>query len=65
MDKGYKEMMQKYAQQQKDARKQPKWADVKLRDATEPDEFTVTHVNQTFDLVVSFSLKNGFLKVAF
>lgn len=61
MDKGYKEMMQRYAQQQKDARKQPKWADLKLRDATEPDEFTVTHVNQTIDLLVRVCCSLGLL----
>ena len=53
MEKGYEEMMKRYASQQKHLSKRPNWVPVRTRNAEEPNELTVTNVNQTRDLFVS------------
>ena len=52
MDRSYKEIMKTYNRQQYEARNQPKWANLKTRDAKEPDQMTVTNVNQKHELLV-------------
>ncbi len=46
-------MLDTYAEQQKTLGNKPNWVPVKTKFAQEPDEYTVTHVNQTRDLFVS------------
>ena len=52
MEQSYKHIMETYAQQQKMLAKQPAWVANRTKDSEEPDELTVTHVNQTNDLLV-------------
>ncbi len=53
MEKSYKEVMEAYAEQQKELSKRPKWIPSKTKGAVEPSELMVTNVNQTKKLVVS------------
>ena len=52
MKESYAAMMEAYAEQKSLAGRQG-WAPIKTRHAQEPDELTVTHINQTKDLFVS------------
>ena len=54
MDESYKQMMELYADQQKELSKRPNWIGSKVKGAMEPSDMTVTHVNQTRDLLVRF-----------
>ena len=54
MDESYKQMMESYAEQQKELSKRPNWIGSKVKGAMEPSDMTVTHINQTRDLLVSF-----------
>ena len=54
MDESYKQMMELYADQQKELSKRPNWIGSKVQGAMEPSDMTVTHVNQTRDLLVRF-----------
>ena len=52
MEEGYQSMMDKYAQQQQQLSKRPNWVPVRTKNAEAPHELTITHVNQTRDLLV-------------
>ena len=53
MDSSYREMMRGYAEHQKSLANKPDWVHNKTKNSKEPDELTVTHINQTQDLFVS------------
>ena len=53
MRKSYSQMMDSYAKQQESLANRPGWVPTKTRYAKEPDDLTVTHINQTNDLFVS------------
>ena len=53
MEESYSEMMDTYKRQQEALSNQPNWVPVKTRNAKEPNELTVTHINQTKDMFVS------------
>lgn len=56
MDESYRQMMESYAEQQKSLSKKPPWIGVKTKGSMEPSDMTVTHVNQTRNLVVSLHI---------
>ena len=49
----YEGMMDTYARQQQALADKPGWINVKTTGAIEPPDMTVTHVNQTRDLMVN------------
>ena len=53
MEKSYANMMSTYARQQDKLASKPAWKVISTRDAEEPDDMMVTHINQTWDLNVS------------
>ena len=59
MERGYEEMMKRYASQQEQLSKRPNWVAVNTKNSEEPHELTVTNVNQTRDLFVRIILSSG------
>ncbi len=50
----YEQMMDKYSAQQKHLAGKPGWVAIKTAGSVEPKDMTVTHINQTRDLMVCF-----------
>ena len=53
MEQTYSNMMSTYARQQENLANQPKWVHPKTKGSEMPHPCTLTHVNQTQDLMVS------------